>query len=284
MKKDVKSKGRDLDDTFSITMELEKPLLYDVLKNETYVEEKENKKNKNILKIVLGIFIIGIITFFVWVNDTYKPQELAKSALISDSEVEINIDKFISFTPKNVEVTKGFIFYPGAKVEPEAYAPLCKKIASEGYEVVIVDMPFNLAIFSYKRGEEVIKEYDNINTWVVGGHSLGGTMAAKFASENNMIDGVVLLASYPMGDELKDMGKDVLSIWGSKDGVVNFENLISSKDKLPQDTTYVEIEGANHAQFGDYGEQKGDQTPIITREKQIEISATDIINFMEKIN
>ena len=109
-------------------------------------------------------------------------------------------------------------------------------------------------------------------------------MAAKFASENNMIDGVVLLASYPMGDELKDIGKDVLSIWGSKDGVVNFENLISSKDKLPQDTTYVEIEGANHAQFGDYGEQKGDQTPIISREKQIEISATEIINFMEKIN
>lgn len=284
MKKDVRSKGRDLDDTFSITMELEKPLLYDALNNETYVEEKENKKNKNILKFILGIFIIGIITFFVWISDTYKPQELANSALISDSEVEVNIDKFISFTPKNVEVTKGFIFYPGAKVELESYAPLCKKIASEGYEVVIVDMPFNLAIFSYKRGEEVIKEYDNINTWVVGGHSLGGTMAAKFASENNMIDGVVLLASYPMGDELKDIGKDVLSIWGSKDGVVNFENLISSKDKLPQDTTYVEIEGANHAQFGDYGEQKGDQTPIISREKQIEISATEIINFMEKIN
>ena len=279
MKDDVKSKGRDLDDTFSITMELERPLLYDELKNEELIKEEKNKNN-NLIKIITGIIVIGIVGLFIWANDSYKPQALAKEALISDNTVEVKIDKFISFTPKNIEVTKGFIFYPGAKVDPESYAPLCRKIAEQGYEVVIVKMPMNLAILSYNRGEKVINEYSNIKNWVVGGHSLGGTMAAKFASENTAVDGVVLLSSYPIGDELKNMGKEVLSIWGSKDGIVNFEKLIKSKEKLPEDTTYVEIEGAKHSQFGDYGEQKGDDSPIINREEQIDIAAKDIINFI----
>ena len=282
MKDDVKSKGRDLDDTFSITMELERPLLYDELKNEEFIEEERNKNN-NLIKIITGIIVIGIVSLFIWANDSYKPQALAKEALISDNTVEVKIDKFISFTPKKIEATKGFIFYPGAKVDPESYAPLCRKIAEQGYEVVIVNMPMNLAILSYNRGEKVINEYSNIKKWVVGGHSLGGTMAAKFASENTAVDGVVLLSSYPIGDELKNMGKEVLSIWGSKDGIVNFENLIKSKEKLPEDTTYVEIEGANHSQFGDYGEQKGDDSPIINREEQIDIAAKNIINFINTI-
>lgn len=282
MKDDVKSKGRDLDDTFSITMELERPLLYDELKNEEFIKEEKNKNN-NLIKIITGIIVIGIVGLFIWANDSYKPQALAKEALISDNTVEVKIDKFISFTPKNIEVTKGFIFYPGAKVDPESYAPLCRKIAEQGYEVVIVKMPMNLAIFSYNRGEKVIDEYSNIKKWVVGGHSLGGTMAAKFASENSAVDGVVLLSSYPIGDELKSMGKEVLSIWGSKDGIVNFEKLIKSKEKLPEDTTYVEIEGANHSQFGDYGEQRGDDTPIINRKEQMDIAAKDIIKFMSAI-
>ena len=282
MKDDVKSKGRNLDDTFSITMELERPLLYDELKNEEFIKEEKNKNN-NLIKIITGIIVIGIVGLFIWANDSYKPQALAKEALISDNTVEVKIDKFISFTPKNIEATKGFIFYPGAKVDPESYAPLCRRIAEQGYEVVIVNMPMNLAIFSYNRGEKVIDEYSNIKKWVVGGHSLGGTMAAKFASENSAVDGVVLLSSYPIGDELKSMGKEVLSIWGSKDGIVNFEKLIKSKEKLPEDTTYVEIEGANHSQFGDYGEQRGDDTPIINREEQMDIAAKDIIKFMSAI-
>ena len=282
MKDDVKSKGFDLDDTFSITMELERPLLYNELKNEEFTKDEKNKNN-NLIKIITGIIVICIVGLFIWVNDTYKPQSLAKEALISDDTVEVKIDEFISFTPKKIEAKKGFIFYPGAKVEPESYAPLCRKVAEQGYKVVIVNMPMNLAIFSYNRGEKVIDEYSNIKTWVVGGHSLGGTMAAKFASENIYVDGVVLLSSYPTGDELKDMGKKVLSIWGSKDGIVNFEKLIKSKEKLPQDTTYVEIEGANHSQFGDYGNQNGDDTPIINREKQIDIAAKDIVKFISEI-
>lgn len=284
MKKKKDLKNQNLDDTFSITMELQRPLLHNELKNEDDNIEEETTKDRKKLVIISTILIILAVGIIAWLNDSYKPQTLAKEALVSDSLVEVNVGKNISFTPKNVKPTKGFIFYPGAKVEPEAYAPMCKEIAKEGYEVVIADMPFNLAIFSYKKAQKIINQYSDIETWVVGGHSLGGTMAAKFASENNTVDGVVLLASYPMGDELKNMSKDVISIWGSKDGVVNFENLIKSKEKLPKDTTYVEIEGANHAQFGDYGQQKGDQDPTITKEEQMDISIDNIVKFMDGIN
>ncbi|WP_199533978.1 alpha/beta hydrolase [Romboutsia weinsteinii] len=285
MKEDVKVEEKRLDETLSITMELERPLLYNAeLKNSEEIENKNKKSKINILKIVASILLAVIIGFFIWASNSYTAQDLAKESLISDEFVEVNRDDFISFTPKNIEPTKGFIFYPGAKVESESYAPLCREIAKKGYEVVIADMPFNLAVLGPNKAKNIMKKYDNIHQWVIGGHSLGGVMAAKFASKNNLIDGVVLLASYPSGDELKNLGKNVLSIWGSKDGVVNFENLIKSKDKLPINTKYVEIEGANHAQFGDYGKQKKDNDAIISEEKQLDITADSIIEFLEKIN
>ena len=189
----------------------------------------------------------------------------------------------ISFTPKGIEPTKGLILYPGAKVDAKSYAPLARAVAENGYEVVIVDMPFNFAMISPNKAKKVIKEYPNIQSWSIGGHSLGGVVASKFAADNKKIDGLVLLASYPTGDELKNLGVDVLSIWGSKDGVLNFTNLIESKDILPKDTTYVEIEGANHAQFGDYGKQKGDHDALISEQKQLDITSNSIIKLLESI-
>ena len=193
------------------------------------------------------------------------------------------LDKNIIFTPKEQDVTKGFILYPGAKVDAKAYAPLCKKIASNGYKVIIADMPLNFAMLSPNKAEKIIKENDDIKSWVIGGHSLGGVVAAKFAANDKNVDGVVFLASYPSNDDLKQLEKNVVSIWGSKDGVLNFKNLIESKENLPQDTTYVEIEGANHSQFGNYGHQKGDNDALISEEKQLEITSNSIIKLLENI-
>ena len=285
MKSEIKRKNKEVDDTFSITMELERPLLYDKVEvKDDKPKDIKIKKRKYRLRALIVSLVIISITFFGWANTSYKPKEMAKEALLSTNSVDVSIDDFISFSPKNVKVNKGFIFYPGAKVEPESYAPLCKKIAENGYEVVIVPMPLNLAIFSRDKGSEVIKKYPQVESWVVGGHSLGGVAASGFAANNKMVDGVVFLASYPMGDDLKTMGKDVLSIWGSKDGVLDFKNLIEAKEKLPVDTTYVEIEGGNHSQFGDYGKQKKDDDAIISKEKQLEITTNNIIKFLKSIN
>ncbi|WP_052356572.1 alpha/beta hydrolase [[Clostridium] dakarense] len=287
---DVESREKKLYETFSITMELERPILHDEVEEENKTREKNNKKIlnhkniKNVMRWILAGLVIAIVGFFIWANNSYKPQAMAHSALISDENVIVNKDKFITFTPANTNPTKGFIFYPGARVNPESYAPICKDIAQKGYKVFIVEPTLNLAILSPNKAKDVIEENSDISTWVVGGHSLGGTIAAKFASNNRtLVDGVVLLASYPMNDDLKSLSMDVISIWGSKDGVVNFKSLIESKEKLPSDATFVEIEGGNHAQFGDYGKQKGDNEAIINQEKQIDITSKSIIKFLDKI-
>lgn len=285
MNNDVKGKDKKVDDTFSITMELERPLLYDKVDESIKNSKDINKNNhKYRLKALIGVLGVLIIGFLIWANMSYQPQSLAKESLISNDLVEVNTDEFITFTPKNKKVTKGFIFYPGAKVEPESYAPLCKKIAESGYEVAIVPMPLNLAVLGINKGEKIIEKYPNVESWAVGGHSLGGVMASNFAVKNNMVDGVVFLASYPMSDDLKKIGKDALSIWGSKDGVMNFKNLVESKEKLPLDTTYVEIEGGNHSQFGDYGKQNSDNDAIISEPKQLKITTDNIIKFINNIN
>ncbi len=144
-------------------------------------------------------------------------------------------------------------------------------------------MPFNFAMLAPNKAQKIMKEYENIQSWVIGGHSLGGVAASRFAAKEKNIDGVVLLASYPGNDDLKQLGKEVVSIWGSKDGVVNFTKLIQSKERLPEDTTYVEIEGANHAQFGDYGDQKGDHDALISEDKQLEITSNSIIKLLDNI-
>ena len=284
MAEKVEKKYTNLEDTFSITMELQRPLLKDEDdENKEKIKHREYRFKKNIklgLCVLVIIFLIGIIN---WIVTAYKPGQLALDSLVSDDKVEITVDGNITFTPKGTEATKGFILYPGAKVDAKAYAPLCRKIAENGYKVVILDMYLNFAMLSPNKAEKIIKEHENIKSWVVGGHSLGGVVASRFAANNTNVDGVVLLASYPSNDDLKQLGKDVVSIWGSKDGVINFANLIESKEKLPKDTTYVEIEGANHSQFGDYGKQKGDYDALISEEKQLEITSNSIVKLLENI-
>lgn len=284
MAEKVEKKYTNLEDTFSITMELQRPLLKDEDdENKEKIKHREYRFKKNIkfgLCVLVVIFLMGIIN---WIGTAYKPGQLALDSLVSDDKVEITVDGNITFTPKGTEATKGFILYPGAKVDAKAYAPLCRKIAENGYEVIILDMYLNFAMLSPNKAEKIIKEHENIKSWVVGGHSLGGVVASRFAANNTNVDGVVLLASYPSNDDLKQLGKDVVSIWGSKDGVINFANLIESKEKLPKDTTYVEIEGANHSQFGDYGKQKGDYDALISEEEQLEIASNSIVKLLENI-
>lgn len=283
MSKEKVSKDKIEEDTFSITMELQRPLFVDEVIEEETKDKKINIKKKLLLLTGIGFSVI-IITMLMWLNKTYSSKELAIEALSSSNAVEVSVGDYISFTPKNTDVKTGFIFYPGAKIDSKSYAPICKEIAESGYQVVILDVPLNIALLGQNKAKKVIEDYPKINNWVVGGHSLGGVAASNFAVKSNSVDGVVLLASYPMGDSLKQMGKEVLSIWGSKDGVVNFKNLVKAKDKLPKDTEFKEIEGANHSQFGDYGLQSGDHEALISSNEQMEITAKEIIAFLKTIN
>ncbi|MFX0075051.1 MAG: alpha/beta hydrolase [Candidatus Hermodarchaeota archaeon] len=233
---------------------------------------------------VICVIIVSVILggFILWVLDYSPAMEEAKAALVSDDYVEVQTDNWFAFTPKNASYSLGFIFYPGGKVDPVAYAPLAKNIAREGFLVVIVPMTFNLAVLSPNRASEVINNYLTISTWVIGGHSLGGSMAADFASRNlNSITGLILLASYPPDTvDLSDSEIDAISISATLDGVLNTQNFNSTKENLPSNTTYVSIEGGNHAQFGWYGDQAGDNEASISREAQQEKTVDAILTFL----
>lgn len=239
--------------------------------------KKKNKISK-ISIIIISVIVIFIGVFIIWANNSYKPTSEAVEALKTNEVVTVTDDKFIVFEPKS-KATKGFIFYPGGKVEPEAYSTLAREIAEEGYLVVIAPMTLDLAVLSPNKATDVIEKFDYIETWAIGGHSLGGVMAVNYAAKNENINGVVLYASYPLGEELKDLDIKVLSMYGSKDGVADLEKIKNAV--LSKNSEVVEIEGGNHAGFGSYGNQKGDNEATITGEEQIEKAANYTVEFLE---
>jgi dienelactone hydrolase len=162
-------------------------------------------------------------------------------------------------------------------VAPEAYAPLMKRVSDLGITTVIVPMPRDLAVFGIGKAGDVIAAYPGIEHWIVGGHSLGGSMAAEFAkSAPPKVEGIVFLASYSAeSTDLSATPLKVVSIYGTKDGKPPAE-FKASMSRLPSDTRLVAIDGGNHAQFGDYGPQRGDGTATITRESQQRQAATAI--------
>lgn len=238
-------------------------------------------------KIFMGIAILLIVLvsgFFLYVSSYYEASTLAMDSLKSDAEVKVEENGDILFEPVVDAKNIGFIFYPGAKVEPSAYAPMAKEIASNGYTVIIAKMNFNLAILSPNRADEIVSQYKDIDTWVIGGHSLGGVMASDYALKNDQIKGLVLLASYPQNKtNLTNSNIKVLSIWGSNDQVADLNKVKEAKKLMPDDAEFIEIAGGNHGGFGDYGHQKGDGESSLTNKEQITETAAYIVDFLDRL-
>ena len=245
-------------------------------------------KSKKLFKysVLSGVAILILLVsgFFIYVSSYYKANSLALDSLTSDDQVNVYENEDIIFEPVENAQNIGFIFYPGAKVEPTAYAPMAKEIAANGYTTIIAKMSFNLAILSPNRADEIISQYKDIDTWVIGGHSLGGVMASNYALENNQIKGLVLLASYPQDKTiLTDTKIKVLSLWGSNDQVADLNKVKAAKNMMPDDAQFIEIVGGNHGGFGDYGHQKGDGEASITNKEQITETSTYIIEFLDRL-
>ena len=158
------------------------------------------------------------------------------------------------------------IFYPGGKVEPTAYLPLLTALAEDGVDCFLVRMPLNMAFLNVNAAADLRAAYA-YEHWYIGGHSLGGAMAAVYAAEHgDGLDGLILLAAYatkPLGEHLA-----VLELHGSEDGVLNRKKLKAGEQYLPASALSFELPGGNHAQFGDYGPQKGDGVPTVSRTEQ----------------
>jgi hypothetical protein len=230
------------------------------------------QKRKIWIGILLGVVIIlglGFTGFLLWAENPYTAMPEAIASLESDAQVQVETDPWITFTPQDQAPSTGFIFYPGGLVEAEAYAPAAREIAENGYLVVITPMPLHLAVLNSGAAAEVMAAHPEIENWAIGGHSLGGSMAAAFTDQNPDIDGLVFWAAYPAdSNDLSAQEISVSSIYGTSDGLATPEKVLAAKPLLPADTTWVPIAGGNHAQFGWYGVQDGDNPATISREEQ----------------
>ena len=240
-------------------------------------------------KVFLGIILAATIVvsgFVIWAETPPAPMPEAYDALASSDSVTVTTGDWAVFQPVARNSSTGFIVYPGGRVDFRSYAPLAHAIAAEGYFVVIVRMPLNLAVFGVNIANDVLASYPQINTWVIGGHSLGGTMAAQFAYDNpSTIHGLVLWAAYPSSDtDLSNSMVRVTTIHGSNDGLVSIAQIDDSMTLLPPSTVRVEITGGNHAQFGWYGDQEGDNPATITREQQQTYILNATLTLFETLN
>lgn len=244
-------------------------------------DKLRNRRKRKKFVVAITIVLVAIaIGGGMYLGDYYNADsdEIEKFVAASDIEYRRMDDGTIVWQPE--EATKGLIFYPGGKVEYTAYIPLLQACAEQGVMCILTEMPFNLAVFDINAADGIQEEYPEIEEWYIGGHSLGGSMAAYYLADHvDDYKGLILLGSYSTADLSKtDLG--VLSIYGSEDNVMNREKYDKNKDNLPDNLVEYVIEGGCHAYFGMYGEQDGDGTANISCPEQIEETAEAICKFV----
>lgn len=234
------------------------------------------------LKKLKWIWVISGICFTIWMINSYQTKGVDEIILQSNSSIQVdNTCDAIAFTPKK-GFQKIFIFYPGAMVAADAYAPLCRKIAENGFKSIIIKMPWRLPSCGYTKPKELGSFRDSTKQYILAGHSKGGMMAAQFVYENpTLIDKLILMGTtHPRDFDLSKSTVPVMKIYGSNDGVADKKSTELNKPKLPPTTKYVLIKGGNHSQFGYYGSQLGDDEASISREEQQEIILNSILSFI----
>ena len=240
---------------------------------------------KKSFKALVSIFIITALlfsAFFIYTEDYYRADYKGVEVFAAASDVTVKTIDESTMIFSVPDAKAGFIFYPGGKVEHTAYIPLMKACASKGITCILVKMPFNLAVFNVNAADGLKEHCPEIKNWYIGGHSLGGSMAATHLSENTgNYKGLILLGSYSTAD-ISQSKIDVLSVYGSEDKILNKEKYNEYLTCLPEDFTEIIIDGGCHAYFGMYLAQDGDGTPTITNTEQIEKTARIIENFCIK--
>ena len=236
---------------------------------------KRLKITTAVIVIILAVLIVAMAVYF----GTYY-HSVDADAYLTDSDAVTVSETDSGWLFDGAGEDTALIFYPGAKVEATAYAPLLYELAEAGIDCFLVEMPLRMAIFGMNRALDLTEEYE-YETWILAGHSLGGAMAASCAASNpDTFDVLLLLAAY----STKQLDEDliVLSLYGSEDGVLNMDSVESGRDLVSGDYTEICIEGGNHAQFGSYGEQDGDGTATISAEEQRQAVKDALLDVLDK--
>ena len=213
----------------------------------------------------VALLVIAAMSFAIWWRTFPASPAAVKAAQTAQGVTVSATGDQIAFLPRQA-ASVGLIFYPGARVDPTAYATYMRGYAEHGYAAFILKVPLNFALLDSNGAAKIIAAHPEIKSWVVGGHSLGGVAASSFAAHTPTVKGLLLYASYPNEDLSQHTSLDVVSIYGTNDGLATPEKVHSASHLLPPSTRYVAIQGGVHAFFGDYGPQDGDGTPTVSRE------------------
>ncbi|TFB85281.1 alpha/beta hydrolase [Cryobacterium algoricola] len=230
---------------------------------------------------VLVVLSLGVIALAWWLVPS-TAVEPALSAMDSDTSVTVTetADQIV-LQPTGAASDVGVFFQSGARVDARAYAAVLRPLAEAGHVVVIPKQPVGIAFLSTGAFGSARAGHPPVTRWVIGGHSLGGTVAAMDAqsfagASTDPVVGLMFFASYPAND-LSGLDARVLSISGTNDGLATPEKVTASKASLPADARFLAIEGGVHAFFGDYGPQSGDGEPSTSQDAaRAEISAASV--------
>lgn len=234
---------------------------------------------------------IVFVVFTLWNLIAYQSWGVDEAVLRSDARVSVeHRPGYTAFRPRAGVRPVGWILYPGALVDPEAYAPLARTVAESGYPVFLIELPLRLAPSPsseaevYGRTRAVMKRETAVRRWIVGGHSKGGAIACRFAARNSgRLHGLLLFGtSHPRDSDLSGLPLDVTKIYATRDGLASEEEVHYYARNLPEDTHWVRIEGGNHCQFGWYGFQFGDRPAAISRARQQDLLAAAVIDTLRR--
>ena len=250
-------------------------------------KEKTSKGKilRNIILIFLAVAVLLSAVIFGMCLFNSRPAAQTTAAYqqnFSDVTINMQEDGGAEILPTNNTKDTGIIFYVGAQITPDAYIPLLARLTEQGYSCFIPNLTFNMAALEPKAADEIISEHPEIGSWYIAGHSMGGLTASGFAADNpDKVDGLILLAAYTNRD-LSESKLPVLSIYGDTDGVMNKDLYDKRKEWNPADFEEHIIEGANHAQYGDYGEQPRDNDAVISMESQQKQTADIILEWLKE--
>lgn len=230
------------------------------------------------------LILAGLVVFFMYLFLSKQPESIVSNYLKSSEKVMVNYDEYgnVVFVPQYIDKI-GIIFYPENLVLAESYAPLCFRLAEEGYKVVIIKPFLNMAFFSHFKAKKVIEEETIIKNWIIIGHGIGGSVGSYTVKAfPQKISGIVFLASYPYFN-ISEYDVKSLEIYGEFDGIVSYEQIKRNLKKFPKGTEFFEIKGGNHSYFGYFGVIFGDGETLLNKEQQQEIVFQKIKEFLNNI-
>ena len=224
---------------------------------------------------VLLVVLVGLLGYGVGVAQPYvlRPPVVAGQDAVTDAASRaavVSVDdvggRVLSIRPDG-PARLLFVLYPGGLVRPQAYEWLGRALASRGVHTVIPEFPLDLAVVDADRAGALVAHYAEARPVVLGGHSLGGAMAAVYAADHaGAVAGLVLLASYPPeGTSLAAAQLTAVSLLAERDGVADPDAVRGGLTRLPVGTRLVVVPGAVHSFFGRYGPQAGDGLPTVSR-------------------